>query len=79
MYLFCELFGHWPTPLATRRRQGWKVNRCWLCEHSIVHSDDRWQDNPEAPPARFAVATQHVGRLKSAIIAQPGASALPQR
>jgi hypothetical protein len=43
MFLICELFGHWPTPLATRRRDGLKANRCWLCEHGIVHRDGCWE------------------------------------
>ena len=47
MDLFCALFGHWPTPLATRRRDGRKLNRCWLCECRLEHRALRRDAAPE--------------------------------
>jgi len=43
MDLFCALFGHWPVPLASRRRAGRTINRCWMCDDSLAHADGRWQ------------------------------------
>lgn len=41
--LFCELFGHAPTPLATRRRGGRKVNHCWMCQSPIARGAHAWE------------------------------------
>ena len=51
MDLFCALFGHWPTPLATRRRDGRRLNRCWLCECRLEHRAGEWQAADATPAA----------------------------
>lgn len=51
MRLFCTLYGHWPVPFASHRRGATRVNRCWLCEHPIAHSDDGWRVVDEATGA----------------------------
>jgi len=40
--LFCDLFGHAPTPLATRRRGGRKVGHCWMCQSPIARGAESW-------------------------------------